>query len=104
MLSLNVKELQPEFPSLPNSSIPYYNVLNSSYNNSVESSKHSSPALSSTNIITSTIDTQSDKNNLGNFMPMHYRYMFKRMNQKERPIKLEGILNKVIIKHFLSKT
>jgi hypothetical protein len=93
MLSLGIKELQPEFPSLPNSAMPYYNFLNSSQNNSVDNSKHSSPALSTTNILTNAIDTQSDRNSFGNFMPTHYRYMFKRMNHKERPIRLEGIQN-----------
>ncbi len=87
MITLNVKELQPEFPSLPtNSSLPYYNVINT--NNSSpggENLKFTSPMLT-----TPMIETQNEKNrNINNFVPMQYRYMIRRM-QRERPIQLEG--------------
>ena len=93
MLTLNVKELQPEFPPLHTSStLPYFNTLNSSHNSSFgENIKLGTPTLISSSTTTNAKDTKNDKNRFTNtnFVPMQYRYMLRRM-QKERPIQLEG--------------
>lgn len=91
LITLNIKELQPEFPMLPQN-IPYMGTFNTktsvNLGNQTEQIRIA-PVLTQTTTQTIEPPNVQDSRILNNFIPMQYRYTIKKL-QKEKPMKLDG--------------